>query len=122
MSNCLPVSLGARALVTFCNHPEEEPLPDRGRLNPIGVAPAEVRGMDLAFSPFNVPSMGNRFSGGSTFFLNDNEGIFQCFRGDVDSFDSNGISSSVFSALRGMPFNSAGDVTSTVSSEGSAVV
>ena len=109
----------------FCNHPDEDPLPDRGRLNPIGVAPADVRGMDLAFSPFNVPSKGSRFSGGRTFFLNDNEGIFQCFNGEVvslDSKDSNGISSSVFSALRGMPFNSAGELTSKGSSDGSAVV
>jgi hypothetical protein len=91
-------------------------------LKPIGVAPADVRGMDLAFSPFNVPSRGSRFSGGRVFFMKGNDGIFQCFSGEVDSLDSSGISSSVFSALRGMPFNSAGEVTSTGSSAGSAVV
>jgi hypothetical protein len=82
----------------------------------MGVTPADVRGIDRAFSPFRVPSAGSRFSGGRVLRLNDMDGIFQCLRGEEDSA---GISSSVFSADsadKGMPFNSAGEVTSTGSS------
>jgi hypothetical protein len=77
----------------------------------MGVRPAVVRGILRDFSPFRVPSTGSRFSGG--FRLKDIEGIFQCFSGDGDS---SGTSSSVFSAERGIPFNSAGEATSTGSS------
>ena len=70
--------------MTFCNQPDEV-LPDLGRLKPIGVAPADVRGMDLDFSPFRVPSIGRRFSGGMGLRLNDIEGSFQCLRGELDS-------------------------------------
>lgn len=63
-----------------------------------------------------MPRAGSRFSGGRILRLKDMEGIFQCFKGELDSV---GTSSSVFSAdsaERGMPFSSAGDVTSTGSS------
>ena len=102
--------------MTLYNHPLELPLPDRGRLNPMGVAPADVLGMDRAFSPFKVPSAGSRFSGGMILRLNDMDGIFQCLSGEVDSAGTSSSEFSADSAERGIPFYSAGEVTSTGSS------